>query len=126
MGALRCVLRVPPGGKGAAAQVSVVSLIQWMCNMCHSRSHWFIFESKYRKFKTCRACTNLCPSLIRGVGGDELPTSLRQAHHSIRRLTYLQRETGKGEKGEKGEKGAPRVPRGVCVCVCLRKFRRGA
>lgn len=43
---------------------------------------------------------------------------------SILRVTYLQREVGKG----KGVKGcAARSARGVCVCVCvLRKLRRGA
>lgn len=35
------------------------SLIQWRCNVCHSGPHWFIFECKYCKIKTCCACTKL-------------------------------------------------------------------
>ncbi|KAF8847961.1 hypothetical protein BDZ45DRAFT_665156 [Acephala macrosclerotiorum] len=34
------------------------TLIQWACSMCHSGPHWFIFECRYCKLKTCRPCTN--------------------------------------------------------------------
>jgi len=34
------------------------TLIQWVCSMCHSGPHWYIFECKYCKLKTCRPCTN--------------------------------------------------------------------
>jgi hypothetical protein len=34
------------------------TLIQWVCSMCHSGPHWYIFECKDCKLKTCRPCTN--------------------------------------------------------------------
>ncbi len=34
------------------------TLIQWVCSMCHSGPHWYIYECKYCKLKTCRPCTN--------------------------------------------------------------------
>jgi hypothetical protein len=34
------------------------TLIQWVCSMCHGGPHWYIFECKYCKLKTCRPCTN--------------------------------------------------------------------
>ncbi|KAK0714572.1 hypothetical protein B0T25DRAFT_541882 [Lasiosphaeria hispida] len=33
------------------------TLIQWHCNLCHSGPHWWIFECRYCKIHTCRACT---------------------------------------------------------------------
>ncbi|OJD28640.1 uncharacterized protein BKCO1_1290002, partial [Diplodia corticola] len=33
------------------------SLIHWICNMCHSGPHWFIFECQRCKLKTCRPCS---------------------------------------------------------------------
>lgn len=39
---------------------SDTSLIQWMCNLCHSGPHWFIFECRYCKLKTCRLCAGTC------------------------------------------------------------------
>ena len=36
----------------------ISTLIQWVCSMCHSGPHWYIFECKYCKLKTCRPCTN--------------------------------------------------------------------
>ncbi|EKD21417.1 hypothetical protein MBM_00530 [Drepanopeziza brunnea f. sp. 'multigermtubi' MB_m1] len=34
------------------------TLIQWTCAMCHTGPHWYIFECKYCRLKTCRPCTN--------------------------------------------------------------------
>ncbi|KAI9050575.1 hypothetical protein LZ554_005736 [Drepanopeziza brunnea f. sp. 'monogermtubi'] len=34
------------------------TLIQWTCAMCHTGLHWYIFECKYCRLKTCRPCTN--------------------------------------------------------------------
>lgn len=34
------------------------TLVQWMCNLCHSGPHWWIFECRYCKIHTCRACVN--------------------------------------------------------------------
>ncbi|KAF2503246.1 hypothetical protein BU16DRAFT_448630 [Lophium mytilinum] len=36
---------------------SDTTLIIWNCNMCHSGPHWYIFECKHCKLKTCRPCT---------------------------------------------------------------------
>ncbi len=33
---------------------SDTTLMLWTCGMCHSGPHWFIFECKYCKLKTCR------------------------------------------------------------------------
>ncbi|KAI1268863.1 hypothetical protein F5Y18DRAFT_169934 [Xylariaceae sp. FL1019] len=32
------------------------TLVQWRCNTCHSGPHWWIFECRYCKLHTCRAC----------------------------------------------------------------------
>ncbi|PMD51254.1 uncharacterized protein K444DRAFT_601540 [Hyaloscypha bicolor E] len=40
------------------------TLIQWVCSMCHSGPHWYIFECKYCKLKTCRPCTNKFSSRV--------------------------------------------------------------
>ncbi|KAF4305631.1 hypothetical protein GTA08_BOTSDO06191 [Botryosphaeria dothidea] len=37
------------------------SLIHWICNMCHSGPHWFIFECQRCKLKTCRPCSSKAP-----------------------------------------------------------------
>ncbi|KAF9638410.1 hypothetical protein BFW01_g9307 [Lasiodiplodia theobromae] len=34
------------------------SLIHWICNLCHSGPHWFIFECQRCKLKTCRPCSS--------------------------------------------------------------------
>ncbi|KAI1377679.1 hypothetical protein F4677DRAFT_453883 [Hypoxylon crocopeplum] len=34
------------------------TLIQWTCNLCHSGPHWWIFECRYCKIHTCRACVH--------------------------------------------------------------------
>ena len=34
------------------------TLIQWTCGLCHSGPHWYIFECKYCKLKTCRPCSS--------------------------------------------------------------------
>ncbi|CZR65284.1 related to protein glass [Phialocephala subalpina] len=34
------------------------TLIQWACSMCYSGPHWFIFECRYCKLRTCPPCTN--------------------------------------------------------------------
>ncbi|KAH8674362.1 hypothetical protein BGZ60DRAFT_269652 [Tricladium varicosporioides] len=34
------------------------TLIQWVCSTCHSGPHWYIFECKYCKLKSCRPCTS--------------------------------------------------------------------
>ncbi|KAK4225086.1 hypothetical protein QBC38DRAFT_369520 [Podospora fimiseda] len=31
-------------------------LIEWTCHLCHSGPHWWIFECRYCKIHTCRAC----------------------------------------------------------------------
>lgn len=33
------------------------TLLLWRCGICQSGPHWFIFECKYCKLKTCRECT---------------------------------------------------------------------
>lgn len=37
---------------------SETTLIQWCCQMCHAGPNWYIFECKYCKLKTCRACAS--------------------------------------------------------------------
>ncbi|KAK4134703.1 hypothetical protein BT67DRAFT_302160 [Trichocladium antarcticum] len=32
------------------------TLIQWTCHLCHSGPHWCIFECRYCRLHTCRAC----------------------------------------------------------------------
>ncbi|KAK4189305.1 hypothetical protein QBC35DRAFT_149848 [Podospora australis] len=32
------------------------TLIEWTCHLCHSGPHWWIFECRYCKIHTCRAC----------------------------------------------------------------------
>ncbi|KAK1755828.1 hypothetical protein QBC47DRAFT_401992 [Echria macrotheca] len=41
------------------------TLIQWHCNLCHSGPHWWIFECRYCKIHTCRACCRFS-----SLGGD--------------------------------------------------------
>jgi len=37
---------------------SETTLLLWNCGMCGSGPHWFIFECKYCKLKTCRPCAH--------------------------------------------------------------------
>ncbi|KAK3369546.1 hypothetical protein B0T24DRAFT_361916 [Lasiosphaeria ovina] len=32
------------------------TLMQWSCQLCHSGPHWWIFECRFCKFKTCHSC----------------------------------------------------------------------
>ncbi|CZS92477.1 uncharacterized protein RAG0_03059 [Rhynchosporium agropyri] len=34
------------------------TLIQWTCSQCYSGPHWYIYECKYCKLKTCRPCAD--------------------------------------------------------------------
>ncbi|KAK7523491.1 hypothetical protein HDK77DRAFT_52059 [Phyllosticta capitalensis] len=33
------------------------TLIHWICNLCHSGPHWFIYECQRCKLKSCRPCS---------------------------------------------------------------------
>ncbi|KAL0471613.1 hypothetical protein QR685DRAFT_438698 [Neurospora intermedia] len=36
------------------------SLIQWTCQLCQSGPHYFIYECRYCKMRTCRPCIPGC------------------------------------------------------------------
>lgn len=35
------------------------TLVQWVCWMCQSGPHWWVFECRYCKIHTCRACVQV-------------------------------------------------------------------